>query len=182
MWWSLLNWFIKFTPLRAVHNESSQYLLNSEINDRVQRSLIVRQVNVGKIARLVEHNQRSATEGQKNEGVQLDLGSNAYEDPENWTLSPNTNFRCGASNEDVKWLLMLNLKACHFFSQVSFPNLLLELLSPLSNECLLWLRANRTWKRAWEKRRRGGQSTTPQSLKGPPGHILRRLEGEYSSI
>lgn len=65
--------------MRAVRNESSQYILSSEINDQVQRSLIVRQVNEGKTARVVEHNQHSATEGQEEE-AQVDLGFNGLEE------------------------------------------------------------------------------------------------------
>lgn len=48
IWCSLFNWFIKFTPLSIVHNESSQYILTSEINDQFKRSLIVRQEHDGK--------------------------------------------------------------------------------------------------------------------------------------
>lgn len=66
--------------MRAVRNESSQYILSSRINDQVQRSVIVRQVNEGKTARVVEHNQHSATEGQEEEEVQVDLGFNGLEE------------------------------------------------------------------------------------------------------
>lgn len=66
--------------MRAVRNESSQYILSSRINDQVQRSLIVRQVNEGKTARVVEHNQHSATEGQEEEEAQVDLGFNGLEE------------------------------------------------------------------------------------------------------
>ena len=57
-----------------MHDESSQYVLTSEINDQVQRSLIVRQECEDKIARVVEHS--STTEGQDKE-AQRDLGFNS---------------------------------------------------------------------------------------------------------
>ena len=60
-----------------------------------------------------------------------------------------------------------------------------ELLSPVSVECLFWWRASSIPKCVWgkrEKHHQGGQSISPLSLKGPSGHILRRLEGEYSCV
>lgn len=63
-------------PWALCNNESSQYLLTREINDQVQRSLIVRQALEDRTARVVEHKLHSAPEGQEEE-AQSDLGFNS---------------------------------------------------------------------------------------------------------
>lgn len=86
--------------------------MSSEINDQVQRSLIVRQVNEGKTARVVERNQHSATEGQEEEEARFDLGFNGLEEmrPRDANVFLKYRFGCGGSNE-----LKINAKFSRFY-------------------------------------------------------------------